>query len=97
MTRDIEKRLVRLEQQMPKMADAAFAEFALAFDDLLTDLVAHGLDLKAVAPDNVFDFNAGIRILDEVAAQQRDGRLPASTAAILNRLGQSGGRSCHEC
>ena len=95
MTRDIEieKRLARLEQRMPTMADAAFAEFALA----LVDLVAHGLDLKAVAPDDVFDFHAAIRILDEVAAQQRDGRLPASTAAILNRLGQSGERSYHEC
>ena len=86
MTRDIEKRLARLEQRTPAIDDAEFAEFALAFDELLVDLVAHGLDLKAVAPDDVFDFNAIIRILDEVAAQQRDERLPASTAAILNRL-----------
>ena len=83
MTRDIEKRLMRLGQRTPAIQDT---EFALVFNELLADLVAHGLDLKAIAPSDVFDFHAAIRILDEVAAQKRDGRLPASTAAILNRL-----------
>ena len=81
MRDSIKDRLLRLERWTPKEMPAEQVKTMAALDALLAD---RGFDPDCVPPGGMF--NAIVQVLDDVAAEIWDGRLPASTAAILSQL-----------